>query len=128
MNDDAADEGPHELTCWAAVDEKPPTPAARVAPTAAPAWTVTRCSARRSATAWTTTARRAGACDQWDDDDEATDGLRPMHRSVLRGSRARCVVPAARGLSTVAMPPEARECIERIALGIFTDMVKAGPR
>lgn len=24
------------------------------------------------------------------------------------------------------MPPEARECIERIALGIFTDMVNSG--
>lgn len=49
-----------------------------------------------------------------------------MHRSVREvQERARGFRPRAVNMSTVAMPPEARECIERIALGIFTDMVNS---
>ena len=56
-----------------------------------------------------------------------TDGLRPMHRSVREvQERARGFRPRPVNMSTVTMPPEARECIERIALGIFTDMVNSG--
>lgn len=50
-----------------------------------------------------------------------------MHRSVREvQERARGFRPRPVNMSTVAMPPEARECIERIALGIFTDMVNSG--
>ena len=55
------------------------------------------------------------------------DALRPMHRSVLeKHARARGYRPRPVNMSTVALPAEARECIERIALGIFTDMVNSG--
>ena len=55
------------------------------------------------------------------------DALRPMHRSVLeRHARSRGYRPRPVNISTVVLPTEARECIERIALGIFTDMVNSG--
>ena len=55
------------------------------------------------------------------------DALRPMHRSVLeKHARARGYRPRPVNMSAVALPSEARECIERIALGIFTDMVNSG--
>lgn len=55
------------------------------------------------------------------------DALRPMHRSVLEThARARGFRPRPVNMNTVALPAEARECIERIALGIFTDMVNSG--
>lgn len=53
--------GPLEPSVGRPVDEAR-TPMGRVAPTAALAWTATRCSAPRSATAWTTGAKLAGAC------------------------------------------------------------------
>lgn len=53
--------------------------------------------------------------------------MRPMHRSVLeKQARSRGYRPRPVNMSTVALPDEARECIERIALGIFTDMVNSG--
>lgn len=56
-----------------------------------------------------------------------TDALRPMHRSVLqrqvsaRGFRVRPI-----GMQTIAMTDEQRQCMESIALSIFTDMTNAG--
>lgn len=53
--------------------------------------------------------------------------LHPIHRSVReRAARARGFQIRPHGMSSVALPPEARECIESIALGIFTDMVNSG--
>ena len=55
------------------------------------------------------------------------DALRPMHRSVLEThQRARGYRPRPVNMSTVALTSEQRECIERIALGIFTDMTNSG--
>lgn len=55
------------------------------------------------------------------------DALRPMHRSVLeKHQRARGYRPRPTNMSAVALTSEQRECIERIALGIFTDMTNSG--
>ncbi len=54
-------------------------------------------------------------------------GLYPLHRSVHeRSSRARGFRPRPRDMSVIVMPTEARECIESIALDIYTDMVNSG--
>ena len=58
---------------------------------------------------------------------DRADALRPMHRSVLEThQRARGYRPRPVNMSTVALTSEQRECIERIALGIFTDMTNSG--
>jgi len=54
-------------------------------------------------------------------------GLHSIHRSVHeRAARSRGFRPRPQGMSIVTLPSEARECIESIALGIFTDMVNSG--
>lgn len=48
--------------------------------------------------------------------------LHPMHGSVMkRHERIRPV-----GMDRIAMPHEARQAVERIALEIFTDMTNSG--
>ena len=55
------------------------------------------------------------------------DALRPMHRSVLETQqRARGYRPRPVNMSAVALTSEQREFIERIAIGIFTDMTNSG--
>ncbi len=53
--------------------------------------------------------------------------LMPIHRSVQeRSARSRGFRPRPGGMNVIAMPHEARECIESIALDIYTDMVNSG--
>jgi hypothetical protein len=53
--------------------------------------------------------------------------LTPAHLSPLHISRRlalRHIKP--RGMACISLPADHRECIERIALSIYTDMVNAG--
>lgn len=53
--------------------------------------------------------------------------LMPIHRSVQeRSARSRGFRPRPGGMNVIAMPHEARECIESIVLSIYTDMVNSG--
>ena len=53
--------------------------------------------------------------------------LIPIHHSVQeRFARSRGFRPRPYGMSVIAMPHEARECIESIVLSIYTDMVNSG--
>jgi len=55
------------------------------------------------------------------------NGLHSIHRSVHeRATRSRGFRPRPKGMSILTLPSEDRECIESIALGIFTDMVNSG--
>lgn len=53
--------------------------------------------------------------------------LRTIHSSVLKAKqRASGYLKRPLNMSTVTLTSDQRECIERIALGIFTDMVNSG--
>ena len=51
--------------------------------------------------------------------------LSPQHHSTLK-RRASGGAPRQHNMATVRLPDDQRECIERIALAIFTDMVNSG--
>lgn len=58
---------------------------------------------------------------------EDVKALIPIHHSVQeRSARSRGFRPRPYGMSVIAMPHEARECIESIVLSIYTDMVNSG--